>query len=71
MRPYEIQNDRTLALIKISTKEVRDGLNCLFALRLERFGAHIRTQKLSPIEACELLEQEAEKIRNEHYEASE
>lgn len=71
MRAHEIQNDRTLALIKISNKEVKNGLSSLFALRLERFGDYIRTKKLTPIEACELLRQEAEKIRNEHYEASE
>lgn len=41
------------------------GLCDVFTTKLERLAAHIRTNDMTPIEAAELLDIEAEKIRSE------
>lgn len=41
------------------------GLCDVFITKLERLAAHIRTNDMTPTEAAELLEQEAEKMQSE------
>lgn len=45
--------------------ETKTGLCDVFAAKLTRLAAHIRTSYLTPAEAAELLEQEAEKMQSE------
>ena len=59
------RHDTLLQALNQAKAETKKGLNDVFAARLERIGGYIRINDLSPIEANELLTQEAEKLRNE------
>lgn len=48
--------------------ELKTGLCDVFTTKLVRLAAHIRTNNLNTSEAAELLENEAETMRNQHYE---
>ncbi|OCG20556.1 MULTISPECIES: DUF2732 family protein [unclassified Gilliamella] len=63
-----VNEDVLLQALKQAREETKTGLCDLFTAKLERLAAHIRTDYLSPIESAELLEQEAEAMRQKNYE---
>lgn len=66
MEITHLQDEGLLHTLNQAKAETKQALCDLFAARLERIGCHIRSHYLTPIEACELLNQEAEKLRYEH-----
>ena len=59
------QLENALNITRFDTKK---GLCDVFTTKLERLAAHIRAGRLNCFEAAELLENEAEAMRNQHYE---
>ena len=59
----------TVAQLEAALNTARHGLKIglcdVFTTKLERLAAHIRTNYMTPLEAAELLSQEAEKMRSE------
>ncbi|MCO6557701.1 MAG: DUF2732 family protein [Gilliamella sp.] len=68
MNMTTLKGDALLQALKQAKDETKSGLCDVFTAKLERLATHIRTNYLTPTESAELLEQEAEAIRNQHYE---
>lgn len=66
MHTTTLSNDRLLQALNKAKSETKAGLLDVFTAKIERLAAHIRNDRLSPVEAAELLEQEAETMRSQH-----
>lgn len=65
MNMTTLSGDALLVALNQAKNETKQGLCDVFATKLERLATHIRTSYLTPTEAAELLEQEAEKMQSE------
>jgi len=65
MNMTTLSGNALLIALNQAKNETKQGLCDVFATKLERLAAHIRTNYLTPTEAAELLEQEAEKMQSE------
>ncbi|OCG77826.1 DUF2732 family protein [Gilliamella sp. Occ4-3] len=68
MNMTTLSGDALLQALNQAKEETKSGLCDVFTAKLERLAVHIRNNYLTPTESAELLEQEAEAIRNQHYE---
>ena len=68
MNSTTLTADELLAVINKTKNDTKNGLCDVFITKLERLAAHIRAGNLNRFEAAELLENEAEAMRNQHYE---
>lgn len=65
MNMTTLSGNALLIALNQAKNEAKQGLCDVFTTKLERLAAHIRTNYLTPTEAAELLEQEAEKMQSE------
>ena len=68
MNSTTLTADELLAVINKTKYDTKKGLCDVFITKLERLAAHIRTGNLNYYEAADLLESEADTMRNQHYE---
>lgn len=68
MNMTTLKGDALLQALKQAKDETKSGLCDVFTAKLERLATHIRTNYLTPTESAELLEQEAEAMRNQQKE---
>lgn len=65
MNMTTLSGNALLIALNQAKNETKQGLCDVFTTKLERLASHIRTSYLTPTEAAELLEQEAEKLQSE------
>jgi hypothetical protein len=68
MNMTTLSSDALLQALTQAKEETKSGLCDVFTAKLERLATHIRTNYLTPTESAELLEQEAEAMRDQQRE---